>query len=208
MTCRPQSGSVSSKQCIAHLEFLQGGVCGRTVVSLLSGLRSLTSLTLGNCSPAVFPALSKHLALGQATALTRLCMHCPKATPSADAISDLANALAFHASLADLSLRSCNIGIMGISEVIKMLEHNTVLQQVDLSNNPSCTTYGLSDRNRVEPIVWEPLTINTTLRHLDLSRCKLGDLEAASFASALQSNHGTLPIWSPAPHVVARLCRH
>lgn len=191
--CRSQVKDSASGHRITHVDLLQGGISGPTLVALLEGLPSLTSLALYSCSSGAFSALSKHLALNPVAALTSLSIQSPLPAPhGGGAVADLASALTLHASLVHLRLSHCSLGLAGISEVVLMLEHNRVLRHVDLSGN-SCPATGQNRQRAACVVTWDSLTLNPCLQSLDLSKCQLGDTEASSLAAALEQNLSVLP---------------
>ena len=97
----------------------------------------------------------------------------------------IATGLASNTSLKQLSLGSNSITRVGAVHIFKSLEHNTSLEELDLSSNSFISFYQYALGCAVEGM----LTVNQTLRILNLQDCHLHDATASHIATGLTKNN-------------------
>ena len=96
--------------------------------------------------------------------------------------------LAKNSSLKQLNLKSNRITSVGEAHIFKSLEQNTSLEELDLSSNQLFSHYRSDDSEALGCAVEEMLTVNQTLRILNLQDCNLNNVIAGHIATALQYN--------------------
>ena len=101
----------------------------------------------------------------------------------------LATGLANNHSLKILNLSDNNITGAGAVPIFKTLESNTSLEELDISRNNLLQQIQIAQTTLSGSFIETMLSINQSLRRLDLSDCKLDDVAAAFIATGLAKNH-------------------
>jgi hypothetical protein len=104
-------------------------------------------------------------------------------------VNGLAKILTNSPILEFMGLRANGIGPRRVVALARALQHNRVLERLDLSRNPLCTMPN-SDRMIIGGMVAlkKALAKNTTLLRLNLSFCGIGDAGADELLVALRKN--------------------
>ena len=97
----------------------------------------------------------------------------------------IANGLAQNHSVRKVILRSNNIGSTGAVSILRSLEHNTSLKELDLSENSQLAE---GDSEAVGCAIERMLNVNRTLKVLNLSGCGLDTTVVTSIFRSLQHN--------------------
>ena len=103
----------------------------------------------------------------------------------------IANGLAKNNSVNQLSMKSNRITSVGAAHIFKSLEHNTSLEELDLSSNEFFSQSGKEKNDDSEVLgcaVEGMLTVNQTLRILNLQDCELNSVVTGHIATGLQYN--------------------
>ena len=101
-------------------------------------------------------------------------------------VSYFANGLAQNHSVRKGILRSNNIGSTGAVSVFRSLEHNTSLEELDLSGNSQLAE---GDSEAVGCAIERMLNVNRILKVLNLTDCRLKNKVVSYFANGLAQNH-------------------
>ena len=99
----------------------------------------------------------------------------------------IATGLAKSSTVKQLNLKSNRITSVGAVNIFKSLEHNTSLEELELSSN-SFFSRQSDDSEALGCAVEGMLTINQTLRILNLQNCDLNDVIAGHIATGLARN--------------------
>ena len=102
-----------------------------------------------------------------------------------DVASHFANGLAQNHSLRKVILHSNNISSAGAVSIFRSLEHNTSLEELDLSGNSQLTE---SDSEAVGCAIERMLNVNRTLKVLNLSGCNVTDRIVKHILTGLTKN--------------------
>ena len=100
--------------------------------------------------------------------------------------SYFANGLAQNHSVRKMILCSNNIGRTGAVSIFRSLEHNTSLEELDLSGNSQLAE---GDNEAVGCGIERMLNVNRTLKVLNLAECRLTSEVVSYFANGLAQNH-------------------
>ena len=100
--------------------------------------------------------------------------------------SYFANGLAQNHSVRKVILHSNNIRSTGTVSIFRSLEHNTSLEELDLSGNSHLAE---SDSEAVGCAIERMLNVNRTMKILNLTNCRLTNEVASYFANGLAQNH-------------------
>ena len=93
--------------------------------------------------------------------------------------------LAENQSVQALKLRQCNITSTGAVSMFRSLEHNTSLEELDLSGNSQLAE---GDSDAVGCAIERMLNVNKTLRVLNLNECELDTTVITHVAAGLAHN--------------------
>ena len=99
----------------------------------------------------------------------------------------IAAGLAKNSSVKQLNLKSNRITITGAAHIFRSLEYNSNLEELDLSSNELFSHYLDNDSEALHCAVEEMLTVNQTLRILNLRDCNI-DVIACHIATGLKYN--------------------
>ena len=99
--------------------------------------------------------------------------------------------LAQSQSVQALKLECCNISSAGAVNIFRSLEHNTSLEEVDLSENSQLTE---GDSEAVGCAIERVLNVNRTLKVLNLRDCKIADPIAKHITTGLTNNKGLVKL--------------
>ena len=105
---------------------------------------------------------------------------------SSEVASSFSNGLAQNHSVRKMILHSNNIGSTGAVSIFISLEHNTSLEELDLSENGQLV---VGDSEAVGCAIERMLNVNRTLKLLNLAKCDLSSEVASSFSNGLAQNH-------------------
>ena len=89
-------------------------------------------------------------------------------------------------SVQALKLKHCNITSAGAVSIFRSLEHNTSLEELDLSGNSQLPA---GDSEAVGCAIERMLNVNRTLKVLNLCGCELTNEVASYFSNGLAQNH-------------------
>jgi hypothetical protein len=176
--CRPDRGHhVSAVESIGHV---LSGSAMEGLTLLLTHTLSITHLTLSQC-----PSFFRHCTLGPLVMFlkTKTCqltsLRLDQSPLGKDAVRRLVASLTFNTTLATLSLVRCNLSKQSTVAVMRLLDQNVALRELDLSWNP------------VSAVALTSFAGNITLRRLCLSWCSITDDGAAALGNALGATPGT-----------------
>ena len=99
--------------------------------------------------------------------------------------SFFSNGLAQNHSVRKVILRSNNIGSTGAVSIFRSLEHNTILEELDLSGNSQLAE---GDSEVVGCAIERMLSVNKTLKVLNLSHCNVTDPIVKHILTGLTKN--------------------
>ena len=94
--------------------------------------------------------------------------------------------LAESESVQTLKLKHCSVSSTGAVSIFRSLEHNTSLEELDLSNKSKLAE---GDSEAVGCAIERMLKVNRTLKMLNLSECGFTSELASYFAKGLAQNH-------------------
>ena len=102
-----------------------------------------------------------------------------------EVVSSFANGLAQNHSVRKVILHSNNIGSTGAVSIFRSLEHNTSLEELDLSGNSQLAE---GDSEAVGCAIERMLNVNKTLKLLNLSACNVTDPIVKHIVTGLMNN--------------------
>ena len=172
------------------LSFPKSNIDGQTAVNIFRSLENNTSVKeldlsennqLGD-SEAVGCAIERLLNVNRT--LEILNISCCGVT--SEAAAHFINGLSHNYSVKKLFLCSNQIGSVGAVSIFRSLQHNTSLEELDLSGNSQLAE---SDSEAVGCAIERMLNVNRTLRKLNLSKCGLDTAVATSIFRSLEHNN-------------------
>ena len=117
-----------------------------------------------------------------------------------DVASHFANGLAQNHSLRKVILRLNNIGSAGAVSIFRLLEHNTSLEELDLSGNSQLAE---GDSKAVGCAIEMMLNVNRTLKVLNLSSCRI-DTTVIIHTTAGLAHNACLAELNIGAHILSR----
>ena len=170
-----QDGNINSQNAVDIFRLLK-----HNTSLVILDLSDNSQLAKGN-SEAVGCAIQKMLNVNR----TLKVLNLNSCGFTSEVAAYLANGLAQNYSVRKVALRSNEIGGTGAMGIFRSLEHNTSLEELDLSGNSQLAE---GDCEAVGYAIERMLNLNTTLRVLNLSDCQVTDPIAKHIPTGLTKN--------------------
>ena len=152
-------------------------------VLAIQGLHGAYSLHSGRISDHAMAKLSAGLRANRS--VTKLTLQCDITDTGAQ---HLAAMLVVNATLQELDLSSTSITDNGVSHLSRAIQHNNSVTHLDLSHNRSITNTGAVT-------LGEMLTVNKSLRELNLQGTSVRQEGVNALMKGLQCNHMLKELW-------------